>query len=430
MRALFALVLLATVADAEKPRFKRFTQRTPQGRTQRGLINNSGALFEAFNGVGTTTVCSTTPPTGAKGEVLTFTRASAVVCTKTAAGGNSSTGIADGDLVSLTTNLPAVEYDNSGTLGLLHEPNAATQILTSQRAICSAPWANVGTPICTANGAGDAWGTTTAALIEDDSAVAIEGRTQTVSTTSATKFTAYCVVKGGTLTQAAVSITGTGSSTGDCVATVSGLSTTTSSIVGCTSSAAYAGTLTAIAYGVVPGDGTTVAQVGTVSVSGCNVVPSSPGYRTSFIDGASRAANSLPMWSGASTTWPAGSAGSASVTISTLYTPIVGETTLTLPPASGNPDMLGRWVGAASGCYMQSGADLASGGAWITGTNRWSCSTGRSSGLNGTVATAAGNSMASGGTTLGLGSSGGFGVGVTGIWSRICFDPSASRCGQ
>jgi len=41
------------------------------------------AFFEAFpsNGAGTSGACSTTPPTGAKGEVLTFTRAGSAWCT-------------------------------------------------------------------------------------------------------------------------------------------------------------------------------------------------------------------------------------------------------------------------------------------------------------------------------------------------------------
>lgn len=92
------------------------------------------AFFEAFpaSGAGTAGVCSTTAPTGAKGEVLTFTRASSATCTKTAAGGLVTTGIAVGDLVVLSSNVSRVEYDSQGYLGLLMEASRINYLLRSE----------------------------------------------------------------------------------------------------------------------------------------------------------------------------------------------------------------------------------------------------------------------------------------------------------
>lgn len=99
------------------------------------------AFFEAFpsNGSGTNGVCSTTAPTGAKGEALTFTRATNATCTKTASGGLATTGIANGDLVVLSSNQPRVEYDSNGVLGLLVE-SARTNSLLRSEALDNAAW--------------------------------------------------------------------------------------------------------------------------------------------------------------------------------------------------------------------------------------------------------------------------------------------------
>lgn len=101
-----------------------------------------GAFFEAFgtNARGVAGVCSTTAPTGAKGEALTFTRGSTATCTKTATGGGlATTGIANGDLVVLSSNVARVEYDSAGTLGLLVEQSRTNSCLRSEQ-INDAAW--------------------------------------------------------------------------------------------------------------------------------------------------------------------------------------------------------------------------------------------------------------------------------------------------
>ena len=129
------------------------------------------AFFEAFpaSGKGTFGACSTTPPTGARGEVLTFTRGSTATCTKTASGGLATTGIANGDLVVLASNQPRVEYDSAGVLGLLVESSRQNTILQSQ-SIDNASWTKTGTviaaPTVTADFAVAPDGTTTADRIQ------------------------------------------------------------------------------------------------------------------------------------------------------------------------------------------------------------------------------------------------------------------------
>src|SRR5690242_20575791 len=56
--------------------------------------------FAPANGAGMGAACACTNPTGSKGETMTFTRSSDAMCTK----GNTTSSIANGDLVSCTTN--------------------------------------------------------------------------------------------------------------------------------------------------------------------------------------------------------------------------------------------------------------------------------------------------------------------------------------
>lgn len=160
--ALLALVLVALPAEAQG-RFDRFCSRSASGRSDRGFQCAAMAYFEAFpaSGAGTTTACSTTAPTGAKGEALTFTRASSGTCTKTAAGGLATTGIADGDLVVLSTNVARVEYDSAGTLGLLVEAERTNSCLHSEE-IDNAAWVKRVANTVWANDAGAPDGTQTA----------------------------------------------------------------------------------------------------------------------------------------------------------------------------------------------------------------------------------------------------------------------------
>lgn len=217
------------------------------------------AFFEAFNsrGMGTFGACSTTAPTGAKGETLTFSRASSAVCTKTASGGLAASGIADGDLVLLSSNVARVEYDSASKLKLLVEP-AGTNLLLQYLALDNAAWSDVGTPILT-TGQADPFGGTAAVKVDDDAAGAFEGRSQSITVSAGAAYFMHCYVKAGTSTKARISIDGT---TQD----ISGLSASTWSIVE-KGDASASGVSIPIQILV----GNAVTDVGSVIWGGCDV---------------------------------------------------------------------------------------------------------------------------------------------------------------
>ena len=285
MRSLWLVLALLGLSSATAPRFERFCGRSDQGRSDRGLNCGSASDFEAFasSGAGTFGACSTTPPVAVylgNTVALTHTRATPAQCTKGAAGGLRNTGINDGDVLPLAINEPRVEFDGEGYLGLKIEAAAST-INIQARPICNAAYSDVGTPDCAADITTGPWGTTTMGRLTDNDGAAKEGRSQTVASTSATRFTTFCYVKAGTAAEATIILAGTGSATGDCTATITGLSTSTSSIIECTSPAAFAGTLTAVTVSILVGDA--VGDQGTLFVEGCDVKPSAL-YRTSLND--------------------------------------------------------------------------------------------------------------------------------------------------
>ena len=165
---MLALVLVLLSQVQPDSRVTR-VERVPGGRMEGGRGGvMSYAFFEAFpaSGAGTTTACSTTPPTGAKGETLTFARTGNATCTRTASGGLATTGIANGDLVVMSANVPRVEYDSNGVKGLLVESARTNSCLRSEE-FDNAAWSvSAFPPTRTANYATAPDGTTTADRIE------------------------------------------------------------------------------------------------------------------------------------------------------------------------------------------------------------------------------------------------------------------------
>lgn len=169
--ALLLSLALGQLLPKDPPIRPRVFRSDGAGRISR-LGSDDFAFFEAFpaSGAGTSGACSTTAPTGAKGEALTFTRASAATCTKTATGGLATTGIANGDLVVMASNQPRVEYDSGGKLKLLVESSRTNAILRSQE-LDNATWTLAGigggtAPTVTANAATAPDGTVTADRID------------------------------------------------------------------------------------------------------------------------------------------------------------------------------------------------------------------------------------------------------------------------
>lgn len=267
------LVLFALVAiTAEAGRFDRTNSRCSQGRSDRGLSCDDLAFFEfaPASGAGMGTACACATPTGAKGEAMTFTRAGDATCSKQ---GLATTGIANGDLVVCTANLPRVE-PSGGVLGLRVE-GARTNVLPRFISTCDAAWSNVGTPALTGQAAdGTACATTTpqaspwtgtyanaAVQFDDNDGAAFEGRTQTVTVTAATQYTQCCLAKAGTLSSWTLSLDGT-------TASGTGLSSSTWSLVSVTDASSSG---VAIAAQVL--NGSTAAATGTVIWGGCQVEP-------------------------------------------------------------------------------------------------------------------------------------------------------------
>jgi hypothetical protein len=426
IRAVVLIALVLAPLVDQPPRYRDGRGRV--GREGGDDASDPNPLLEAFtsSGVGTTTACSTTAPTGTKGEAFTFSRASSATCTKTAAGGFATTGIADGDLVTLATDKVRMEYSLTGVLGPLIEPTASTDDLLRGEEICNAAWSDVGTPGCLSDQFAGPWGTTTMDSITDNAAGAVEGRSQAITTTSATVHAVACYVKGSGVS-ASISMVGAGSSTGDCTASVGSVAGSSKRIF-CVSPAAYAGTLTGVTVTIAVGP--SVTDQGTLYIESCDhfvgivdgYLPSTIPTTSAAVTRAAEGTPSLPL------AVAMGSIAAVAVTATTSHTPTTG-TTLVMPPASGNPSILGRFSGGNFGCYqMTVGSDLAA-GTWTTGTNRWACSTQRLAHLRGTTATGSASTVTATITSIGFGSTGGFGTAVPAIWTSLCADVGTyARC--
>lgn len=179
--ALIALLLAAHVGAGPVPTRERCAcpaggmgQRrspgSPPARCRCG--DDAPASFAAFefapaNGTGMTAPCACTAPTGVHGEVLTFTRASSATCLK----GNTTTGIANGDMVTCSSGQPRVMPggDGTGARGLLNE-GARTNLMLRTQALDDAAWVNINSgiaaPIVTPNAATAPDGTLTADRIQ------------------------------------------------------------------------------------------------------------------------------------------------------------------------------------------------------------------------------------------------------------------------
>lgn len=124
-------------------------------------------LFADSTGVGMGSACSGSAVTGTQGETVTFTRASAGSCLK----GGETAGIANGDLVDLTSDQPRVQpgADGGGGLGLSIWESRTNSVLYNQE-YDNAAWSSlaviVPVPTVTADYGVAPDGTTTADRIE------------------------------------------------------------------------------------------------------------------------------------------------------------------------------------------------------------------------------------------------------------------------
>lgn len=239
-----------------------------------------GPLFEfaPASGAGMTAECACAPVTDSQGRDIGYSRAGSTYCTK----GPLNDGIDVGDMVVCGTNLPRVTAgDNSGVVGLLLENGTSNTLIRSEE-LENAAW--TATAVVTANAAQSPANTTTADQLNDSSGAALQGVSQSVTTSLTRLSAAGCYVRAGTATSVTVSMVGTGNSAGDCSTTSTGLSSTTWRRVWCGSTAAYAAGLTAVTVSI--NVGTVAADTGTIMVWGCQfeqVNPATSGLGQAFL---------------------------------------------------------------------------------------------------------------------------------------------------
>lgn len=133
--------------------------------------NSCTAYFEfaGASGTGMGTACACANPTGAKGETMTFTRASSGTCLKTI--GTAPQAIANGDMVTCASGQARVMpgTDGTGINGLLVE-GARTNLAPQSQAIDNVAWSRTNSaaaaPTVTADQAVAPDGTTTADRVQ------------------------------------------------------------------------------------------------------------------------------------------------------------------------------------------------------------------------------------------------------------------------
>jgi hypothetical protein len=386
------------------------------------------AFFEAFpsNGRGTTGVCSTVAPTGAKGEALTFTRGSNGTCTRTAAGGLSTTGIANGDLVVLSSNVARQMYDANGVLGLLVEASRTNSNLQSAN-LADAAYTSVGAPTVTANTTVSPDGTTTMATIDDTSGAAQQGRQQVIVATAGQPYTLSVYVKADTLASVTVSLDGT-------TATCTSLSATTSTRCIVTDASASGVAINAQVLG-----GTVVGDTGTFRAWGQQVelglyatsyMPTGAGTATRSAESASfpTAINTTNGLSHASTLSfvgpPAAILGAMS-----LYQDALNRTQL----YESSTNALNADIFTTSGTRSTSNVP----GTWLANTpyriglshSGAGASSTVSSYLSGVLQTTSATGLTSAYTSVRFGPGlNAVGDGADAIYTRWCADPVVTRC--
>lgn len=276
MITLLAALVLAQAWPGEPPIRPRVFRSDGADRVSRlGADDYAFFEFAPASGAGMGAPCACTTPTGAKGEALTFTRASSGMCTK----GNTTTGIETGDLVLCSTDQARVMPggDGLGAKGLLVEAASTNLEVRSQEAD-NASWTKVNlTATPDTDTAPD--GTLTADTVTDASAA--DGYFyQSAASTTASKYTCSVYVKADTASAMRLYISGTGNAAGDTNCTTSpAFSTTTWTRFICAGTAAYSAAVTAVRCDFTVG--ANAAAQGTLHVWGMQL--EAKAYASSYI---------------------------------------------------------------------------------------------------------------------------------------------------
>jgi hypothetical protein len=164
LRLTFVIAMIAASAVAQSRVYDRgcdFSSR----RSSRGGVacarSTPAFQFAPASGAGMGTACSGSAITGSSGQPITVARSSGRSCLK----GGELASIANGDMVILSSNQPAVQPggDGTGALGVSVWESRTNSVCYSQD-LTHAPWASFGdfSPTVTANAAVAPDGTTTA----------------------------------------------------------------------------------------------------------------------------------------------------------------------------------------------------------------------------------------------------------------------------
>ena len=313
-----------------------------------------------------------------------------------------------------------MEYDSAGTLGLLVELGQTNVNLQSAN-LAAAVYANVGAPTVTANTTVSPDGTTTMATIQDNSAAALEGRSQTVTVTSGQPYTLSVFVKAGTLSGVTVSLDGT-------TATCTSLSATTSTRCIVTDAAASGVAIVAsVTGGTVVGDtGTFIAWGQQVELGSfaSSYIPTAAGTVTRVADDATMAVTSTLFASGsiAATTWSVAGGLPSNAGWFTAAGPL---------RTNFRDGFIGFANSSAGSFYSNATQGFANAVVVTAGTNRmagyWGAA-GTGWLVNGSGATGAGVTDTVAVSWFNLMNYNGSGTNIHGIISRVCLDPSPARC--
>lgn len=194
--------------------------------------------------------CDCAAVTGAKGEAITWGRTSQGWCSKK---GETLTGIIPGDLVACGNNLPRVEPFTAGGLALRVE-SLRTQLILKTEKFDDAVWTK--TVTATANSVTSPANDLTADTLDDTSGAASQSASQVYVVAGTNTYTGSVYLRGGTLTSARLTISGSGGGTNTCSAS---LSTTTWTRLTCTASLTTNVTITVLPGSVNADQGTIYA---------------------------------------------------------------------------------------------------------------------------------------------------------------------------